>query len=359
MALVPVLTVTSLDRVLRDTTAAGLLCDLPGAVVLSHDLTVDGTLTRVVYDRDGTRDHQTLTLDHGCLSCALREDVLPTLHHLISDRPAPPTAVILALPVTAEALPLVRAVQPLTGDSPVPGAAMAAVLAAVDTTTLVTDLLGDDQLIDRGLHLSESDRRSVGEALAQILEYADLVVTPHPSPTLAAGLLAHLVGPTITRRDLFALDPVPLLSVRRRPDDPRGDLRQVTATGAADTDRLWSLDLHSWRPFHPDRLHRGLEQLGAGPIRGRGVFWLPTRPHQVGAWDGAGGQLSIGAIGTWSGAQRHTHLVITGLDHDPALVRTAFEHTLLTEAELGRGLDWWATRKDNFDPWFGEGRLSA
>ena len=45
---VPVLTVTSLDPVLRDATASGLLCDLPGSVVLRHDLTPDGLLHRAV-----------------------------------------------------------------------------------------------------------------------------------------------------------------------------------------------------------------------------------------------------------------------------------------------------------------------
>jgi G3E family GTPase len=359
MSPVPVLTVCSLDPVLRDATVSGLLCDVPGSVVLRHNLTPDGFLHRAVYDRDGVRNQEIIALDHGCLSCALREDILPSLRRLVSDPMNPPTAVIMALPATVEALGLVRALQPLGGPAAIPEAAIAAVLAAVDTATLASDLLGDDLLVERNLHTSAEDRRSVGETLAQLIEFADALVTPRPTPTVTADLLAHLTGPDVPVLALHAVDPLPLLRIRRHRHDPRGDFRRVAATTATDTERVWTLDLASWRPMHPGRLHEGIQALGAGPIRGRGVFWLPTRPDLIGAWDGAGGQVSIGGIGNWNGPDRFTRLVITGVDHDPSQVRTAFDRALLTDAELGCGLDWWAARDDGFDPWLGRRRLSA
>lgn len=359
MTPVPILTVCSLDPLLRDATAGSLLCDVPGSVVLRHDLASDSQLHRVVYDRDATREQETITLEHGCLSCALREDIIPSLDRLVSDLLNPPSVIILALPATAEALPLVRALQPVDAAAPVPGATVAAVLAAVDTSTFAADLLGDDLLAERALHTSDDDRRSVGETLAQIVEFADAVITPGPAPAVATQLLAHLSGPDVPVLNLHVADSLALLAIRRHEDDSRGDLRRVAASTAPDTDRVWTLDLDSWRPLHPDRLREGMEALGAGPIRGRGVFWLPTRPRLVGAWDGAGGQLSIGSIGSWSGSQRRTRLVITGVDYDPVPVRAAFERALLSDVELGRGLDWWATRDDGFDPWLGEVRRSA
>jgi G3E family GTPase len=122
-------------------------------------------LHRAVYDREGMREQETLDLDHGCLSCALREDIIPSLRRLVSDRVRPPTVLILALPATAEALPLVRALQPLDGPPAVSGASVAAVLTAVDMSTFAADLLGDDLLAERALHTSDEDRRSVGETL--------------------------------------------------------------------------------------------------------------------------------------------------------------------------------------------------
>jgi G3E family GTPase len=356
---VPVLTVTSLDPVLRDATASGLLCDLPGSVVLRHDLTPDGLLHRAVYDRDGMREQERIELDHGCLSCALREDIVPSLRRLVSDRTRPPASVVLALPATAEALPLVRTLQPFSGRTPVPGAVLSAVLAAVDTAAFTDDLFGDDLLAERNMQLSPEDRRAVGETLAQIVEYADALVTPEPTPDLATEVLGHLIGRQVPILPLHSTDPLPLLQIRREREDPRGDLRRIRPTGAADTDRVWTLDLRSSRPLHPDRLHEALQILGSGTIRGRGVFWLPTRPEMIGAWDGAGGQLSIGSLGPWSGSEPRTRLVITGLDHDPVLIRVAFDRAVLTQSELGRGRNWWSRQDDGFDPWLGDRRLSA
>lgn len=69
-------------------------------------------------------------------------------------------------------------------------------------------------------------------------------------------------------------------------------------------------------------------------------------------WEGAGGQLSIGTTGTWCDPAR-THLVLTGVGIDPPALREVFETVLLTDAELARGLGWWAGRPDGLDPWLG------
>jgi G3E family GTPase len=119
------------------------------------------------------------------------------------------------------------------------------------------------------------------------------------------------------------------------------------------------VDLDSWRPLHPDRLHESIEALASGPLRGRGRFWLPTRPDTLAVWDGAGGQLSIGVAGGWIGVPRRSRLVVTGTAPDPGLLEQAFDRALVTDAELGRGIGWWAGRGDGFDPWLGERREVA
>ncbi len=111
---VPVLCVTSVDPVLRDAAASALLCDLPGSVVLRHDLSpsrgggTSSDLTRSVYDLGGVRDRTLMVLDHGCPTCAVRADVLPVIEWLVAG-PRRPAALVLALPVAVEALPVVRA----------------------------------------------------------------------------------------------------------------------------------------------------------------------------------------------------------------------------------------------------------
>jgi G3E family GTPase len=120
-----------------------------------------------------------------------------------------------------------------------------------------------------------------------------------------------------------------------------------------DADGVWTLDLRSWRPLHPERLRHRIGDLGGGARRSRGRFWLPTRPSTTCCWDGAGGQLSIGSVGPWLGNQPSTRLVVTGID-DPSRVEAAFDEVLLSDAELAKGLSRWQGTDDGFDPWLGE-----
>jgi G3E family GTPase len=233
------------------------------------------------------------------------------------------------------------------------------VLTAADPAALEWDLFGDDLLAERGLALAEDDRRAVGEALAHQLEFADVVVLggePPAGPDRTRTLLSHLVRAEPDLRAVGALRPAGLLGPRI--DDDRGDPRHARPTGAPDADGVWTLDFHSWRPLHPERLLAELPTLGEGWLRARGRFWLPTRPDTVAVWDGAGGQLSVGALGTWE-SPPETRVVVTGLDEDPARLREAFARALLTDTELARGLHRWTGAEDGFDEWLGAEDLSA
>lgn len=379
MSPVPVVTLASLDPVLREAAADGLLCDLSDAVVVRHDLIIhvagdsSGHLRRVVYDRTCVYEDVLLPLEHACLSCALREDILPVLDRLAR---TPVGAVVLALPVAAEPLTVVRTIAERD-----PSRLRAAnTVTVLDAGTLERDLLGDDLLHERGLPVGGEDRRAVGEVLAHQVEFSDVLLTPVPAQDRAGALLDHLLSRGARRQLLHEVDADSLLGAPiAGPVVHRGDPRRVEPTGHGDRAGVWTVDLRSWRPMHPQRLFDSLPALGSGPWRGRGHIWLPSRPHVAVAWDGAGGQLSIGGIGSWGpdvptseqteaaldgfsepahvreGAlTRGSRLVVTGAGGDPNALRATFESALVTERELARGLDWWAARPDGFDDWLGE-----
>jgi G3E family GTPase len=353
---VPTVVVASIDPVLRESAVDGLVSDLCGAVALRVDMYVDqGLLHRTVYDTASVIEDAWVPLEHVCLSCAMREEILPTLERIATTlRPA---AIHVALPVTAEPMPLVAA---LRAYEPVE---VRGVVSVFDADRLESDLLGDNLLAERGLAFTTGDRRAVGEVLAHQVEAADLLLTPEPPPARAAALLDHLVDATVRRQPLHDTDGCDLVAPGRDPeptadDAMRGDLLHVGSTGAAPREGVWTLDLQSWRPLHPRRLLDQVVTLGTGPLRGRGHFWLPTRPTVVCAWDGAGGQLSIGDHGQWP-AGPDTHLVITGTAPDPDALITAFDTALMDDAELARGLARWRGQPDGLDRWLGEQRGAA
>ncbi|GAA1511529.1 CobW family GTP-binding protein [Nocardioides humi] len=346
---VPVVLLSGVDPDAMAATMVGLQFDLPGAVAVRHAIDPErGLLTRTVSDLTGVVEtHETL-LEHACVSCAIREDILPTLERLARDGRW--QSIVAHLPVGAEAAHLCSV---LTWDTRLARfLRVSAVVTAVGARHPVRDLLGDDLLADRGHHCAQDDRRGVGEVLAAMVEYADVVAFDDTVDPVARGLVTALARPDAT---------VVEGGHGLGGDVLTGRLHQHTRTDAwtspVRTDALpdvraegvWRLDLQSLRPFHPDRLLDSLESLGAGAHRSRGCFWLPSRPGRALEWDGAGGQLSIGDHAGWARRTPFTRIVLTGVGVAPAHLREAFAGLLVAEDERGS----WSVAEDGFEPWLG------
>ncbi|WHP18599.1 GTP-binding protein [Cellulomonas sp. ES6] len=352
----------TVDPLLRDAVAFGVVTDRPRTVVLRHDI-VDGPdgggIRRVVADAGGVLEDVLVPLAHACLSCSVREDAVPTLERLARDGRW--DAVLLALPVSAESLPVTRALGAAAREGGrLRGLRLARVVAALDLATLEHDLLGDDLLAERGIALTEDDERGVGEALAAQVAHADVLLVSgdaaeHP---VASDLLDHVRAADGLRVDgVWGVDADVLLSGRHdaaaaeRRLDPRA---AAPVAGAPTAHGVWTLDLRADRPLHPDRLVAEVSRLGGGRHRSRGHFWVPTRPDSVCGWDGAGRQLSIGEIGTWGRGTPSTRLVFTGVDDVRGDLLAAFEDVLVSAREHARGLHAWLGREDVLAPWLGD-----
>lgn len=351
MAGAPVAVVTGIAEAPMAAATIALQWDLPRAVVVQHRIDVtQQQLHRVVSDVTGTVDHTVIDLEHACVGCAIREDVVPILHQLTQDGRW--DAVIAHLPVGAEATQVCR-VAAYEGPT---GLRIAGVIAALDGVTIVQDLLGDDLLCERGLHSSVDDERGVGEAGAAILEYADHVALNGETQDKGLALAAALARPGVPMvGDCSLLDAGALLAGRRRHDDAErwvAEVRRAPVRPSAHDD-VWSLDLHSTLPLHPDRLLGAIEAIGGGPRRSRGCFWLPSRPGEICGWGGAGGQLSVGSVGAWGMSQPLTRITVTGLDDGADAVRAAFERCLLTGPETAARGTHWQMSQDGFEPWLG------
>ena len=348
----PVAVVTALDEVLRDSLVASLLLDAPGLVSLRYEVAEDSSaLRRIVVAADGVLEDALVDLAHPCVSCAMREDAVPALARL-ADRPEV-RGILLAPPLSADPSIVVGTLRAHEGSWH-----LASALAAASADRAAEDLLGDDTLAERDLRWADGDARSVGEALAAQLEYSDLLVLEGGEDCAGAELVEHLRAPEQrVVRDPFALSAREVLGGRH--DHAAGlrrrDARCVEPYGGPTAHGTWTLDLHSVRPLHPQRLLENIEALGGGRLRGRGRFWVPDRPESICQWDGAGGQVSIGAVWRTGRELPTTHLVVTGQDPaDLPRVRDAFARCLLTEAEWAEGLAPWLGAEDPLAPWLGD-----
>ncbi|NED98977.1 CobW family GTP-binding protein [Phytoactinopolyspora halotolerans] len=353
----PLTILSTVDPVLRDSTAFTIALDAPGTVVLSYVMKPHGIL-RTISDTSGVLESDEIHLEHVCLNCALREDVIPTLMRLSELERW--RAAVLALPVGAEPIAVAEALAAVEGDIRV-----ASVISVVDLSTLENDVLGEDLLGERGQGMSGDDQRAVGEALAHQLEYADIVIsTDSAEPDARSSALLE----QLRSRDALrwsGVDELAVAEVFGHHHDPHRSARRMDPRHVAPSlsaglvDGVWTLDLQSPRPFHPRRLMESIEELGAGRIRARGRFWLPTRPDTLCVWDGAGGQLAIGDGGPWGDIEPSTRLVITGTGDERRRLRRAFHRCLLTNAEFNAGDTRWQEIDDGFSPWLGDYSAAA
>jgi G3E family GTPase len=128
------------------------------------------------------------------------------------------------------------------------------------------------------------------------------------------------------------------------------------------------------RPFHPQRLHETLTALPPGVVRGRGQFWIASRPETVLGYEYAGSNITLDDLGYWLAAlpehrwdeatdhrrttadldwdpyygDRRTTLVLVGLDLDATIVTDRLTGCLLTDAEVADGEDTWRSHPDPF-----------
>ncbi|GAB2873936.1 CobW family GTP-binding protein [Nocardioides pacificus] len=354
----PLVLITGVHPEAIDSVMMSLSWDLPETVVVRHRIDPESqVLTRVVSHAGGVLEREEIELEHACVSCALREDIVPTLERLARD--ARWGSIVAGLPTATEA---VRLSALLARDTRLARhLRLAGIVTAMGGPRLVgdllvDDLLGDDLLRERGWHSNPGDERGVGEVACAQLELADVVVLDADQEPQAVDLVRALARPdAVFVAGADRIDAAALVAGRHRHASATqwsSPLLEVDVPTLG-KGHAWRLDLSSTRPFHPDRLLDQIELLGAGRHRSRGCFWVPTRPDLVLEWSGAGGQLSIGRWGGWGRRSRRTHLVLTGVGPLPAELADAFRDLLLTPDEMG-ARSRWNVLEDGLEPWLGD-----
>ncbi|MFF8939548.1 CobW family GTP-binding protein [Streptomyces paradoxus] len=388
----PVVIVGGLHADARRAAVARLLADVPGSVVLHHDLATAaaGTVVRTIRDATGILDAGEAPLVNDCACCALREDLVPELERLRDTGGTRLAVVELWDSVEPKAMAEVVTAGGLT---------VTGVITAVDPALVLPYLGNGDDLADGGLAAAATDQRTVADTFARQLEYAPvLAVAESPEADEEDRELLAQLHPT-ARQVLVGQD---------APADPAGDglmvptprLRplsplaraalagfDVEAAAAAQHPACALLpaeaDAHGvstlvWsrrRPFHPERLYAALEDLTCAAARSRGRFWLADKPDTLFHWDAAGGALCVESTGPWLASlpdaawdmvppvrraaaaldwhpehgDRCQHLVFTspGLDRDG--LERLLESCLLTDAEYAAGPDAWQRLPHAFD----------
>ncbi|MFJ1759745.1 ribosome hibernation factor-recruiting GTPase MRF [Amycolatopsis sp. NPDC088138] len=387
---VPLVLVSGLAPGANATLAELLRVAEPGTAVVHHDLRDihSGVVRRRL--RLEQRDQLTvLELAHGCVSCTLREDLLPLLRRLA--RMPQVRRIVVRLDEAMEPEPVSWAIRNvLVGDHPVhDDVDLRAVLTVVDCATWLADVTGDDALEERNLQASPEDDRTVAQVALSQAEFADVLVLAGAATdawqAAKASAVLDRVAPSIPRVELArvdghsVLDAVPADARRGEVTDMHGALLRGEPPLHADCG-IELLTFTARRPFHPQRLHDALDVLLDGVVRTRGRAWVASQPD-VAFWiESAGGGLGIGHAGPWLASpggpewtdvsperrtlaslrwdpvhgDRAQELVVVTDQTAPVEIDAALRGALLTDEELTAGPGVWEHYPDPFGDWHEE-----
>ncbi|MEU4118457.1 GTP-binding protein [Kitasatospora sp. NPDC028055] len=383
--LLPVVVVGGLHEAARRQAVLELLDGCQDAVVLHHDLTEaeDGRVRRRVRDTSGPLGEAQLPLTNNCPCCALREDLLPELLR-IADAGRHRLAVV-ELWGGSEPHPLVEVIAGgEVGDRCMHDAVeIVGVVTAVDPLRVVPELSVSDELSEHHLHTCADDDRTVAEALAHQIEYADVLAVSHAAraagtPELHTGIaMLRQLHPTAraVRLGTGALVRVALAGFDVAAARDRVNPALALLPQEADEAGVATLVWERRRPLHPARLHEALEQLVPAAQRSRGRFWLANRPDLMLGWDAAGANLAVEECGPWLVSlpdavwelypparraaaaldwdyvhgDRIQQLSFTAEGLDVEGITELLDSCLLTDAELAAGEPGWKAMPDAFE----------
>ncbi|MFJ2233636.1 CobW family GTP-binding protein [Streptomyces sp. NPDC087859] len=367
-----------------------LLADVPGSVVLHHDLATAaaGTVVRTIRDTSGILAAGEAPLVNDCACCALREDLVPELLRLADDGLTRLAVVELWDSVEPKAMAEVVTAGGLT---------VTGVITAVDPALVLPYLGNGDDLAERGLAAAATDQRTVADTFARQLEYAPVlaVADSEEADDEDRELLAQL-HPTARQVPIGHGDPAGPERGARADAQPsaRSPLAAAALAGfdveaaaaaqhpacallpaEADAHGVSTLVWHRCRPFHPERLYEALEDITCAAARSRGRFWLADKPDVLLHWDAAGGALCVESAGPWLASLPDAawemvppvrraaaamdwhpehgdccqHLVFTSPALDRDGLERLLEHCLLTDTEYAAGRDAWKRLPPAFD----------
>lgn len=368
---VPVVLVAGLHGPARAAVVDRLLREHPGAVAIHHDLReiTGGLVTRTVRAADAMLERAVVRLEHGCVTCTVRQDLVPQLLRHAG------RAALLVVDLWDCVEP--RSVAEVLGHPDWNGdIRLTGVLTAVDAESMPADLCRGERLSEVGKPGAAGDERYLAEVLVHQIEYATALIVadvlPAPLPPaeeddlqLCREILGHLAPMTpVTMPD----EPLPLLTgpalcaheLAARVDPATAQLPCQAHTPEVDT-VVW----RRTAPLHPARFFDAMDTLATESVRSRGRFWLANRPDRMLAWDAVAGIIAVEDAGPWLAAlpeaawemvpparrlaasldwspehgDRVQHLVLTGPGLDPDRIHVLLDSCLLGPGESTTGMD--------------------
>ncbi|MEL7023065.1 MAG: zinc metallochaperone GTPase ZigA [Pseudomonadota bacterium] len=336
-------------------------------------------------------EEKLVEMSNGCICCTLREDLLEEVTKLAQDGRF--DYLLIESTGISEPLPVAETFTfaDESGVSLSDVASLDTMVTVVDAVNFLRDYETAKSLKEAGESLGDEDERSVSDLLVDQVEFADVILIsktdlaePKDVERLTAILKtlntdAKIIPIANGNIEADAILNTELFDFERAQQAP-GWLKEMRGEHVPETEEygIGSFSYEARRPFHPKKFYdflHGTNNYGK-LIRSKGYFWLATRPQFAGQWSQAGGIARYGFAGMfWAAVPRSNwpqeeeylasiekmwvepfgdmrqELVFIGQGLDEPAIRKALDDCLLSEDEVLRGKDYWATLEDPFPAW--------
>ncbi len=336
-------------------------------------------------------EEKLIEMSNGCICCTLREDLLIEVNKLAQDGRF--DYLVIESTGISEPLPVAETFTfaDENGVSLSDVAALDTMVTVVDAVNFLKDYEEARSLQETGESLGDEDERSVSDLLIDQVEFADVILISKTDlvESIDVDRLTAILKTLNTKARIIpimngqisieeVLD-TGLFDFEQAQTSP-GWLKEMRGEHVPETEEygISSFSYVARRPFHPEKFYQFLhstEDYGK-LIRSKGYFWLATRPEFAGQWSQAGGIAQYGFAGmfwkavpkeNWPTDQEYLDsiakqwvepfgdmrqelvFIVQGLDQ--AAMINALDNCLLSEDELLKGKQYWATLTDPFPRW--------
>lgn len=342
------------------------------------EVNIDASLVELGGARLGV-DEQLVEMSNGCICCTLREDLLVEVSRLA--REGRFDHLLIESTGISEPLPVAETFTFIDeyGESLSDVARLDNLVTVIDAEAFLSQFDSASRLADDGIGVGDDDVRPLSRLISDQVEFADTIVVNKvdrvDNTTLGRveAVLRQLNPKAVFVRATHGQVPLDEVlhtgrfnpaAAEELPDWLATDRFEVASE--ADEYGVTSFVYRTCDPLHPERLVGFLRTALHGVLRMKGLTWVANRPDLVLQLDKAGKLLHATPLGRWWAAvpteqwpddpedravalarwsepwgDRHTELVLIGIDMDRDALNTGLDACRLTTDEQLGGLEAW------------------
>ncbi|EGQ3667513.1 GTP-binding protein [Staphylococcus pseudintermedius] len=326
-------------------------------------------------------DEKLVELSNGCICCTLRDDLLKEVERIVKRGGI--DQIVIESTGISEPVPVAQTfsyVDEALGIDLTEICRLDTMVTVVDANRFIKDYQSGDMLLDRDQAVGEDDERTIADLLIDQIEFCDVLILNkidlvseeeanrleamlrklQPTAKLIRAVNAQVNIDEVLETGRFNLEAA---------SQSAGWLQELEAGGhATHTPETEEYGISSFvyrrrLPFHAERFNAFLENMSESIVRAKGIAWLAQYNNVACLVSQAGTAVDIHPVTFWVASMpkaeraailqerpdvradwdpeygdRHTQLVMIGIDLDEAAITAQLDACLLNSQEIDA--DW-------------------